>query len=88
VLIEPAKAGITRDEFLTGMTKENIGVGVHYRSIPTHPVYRELFGWRPEDWPVAYRIGEATVSLPLTAKLTDDDVSDVIRATRKVLRVA
>ena len=87
VMVDSAKAGISRDDFLTAMTKENIGVGVHYRSIPTHPVYRELYGWRAEEWPMAHRIGEETVSLPVTAKLSDDDVSDVIRAVRKVLRV-
>jgi dTDP-4-amino-4,6-dideoxygalactose transaminase len=87
VLVEADRAGISRDEFLSAMTKENIGVGVHYRSVPTHPVYRERFGWRPEEWPISHRIGEATVSLPLTAKLTDADVDDVIRAVRKVLRV-
>jgi dTDP-4-amino-4,6-dideoxygalactose transaminase len=88
VLVDRSRAGISRDEFLVGMTRENIGVGVHYRSIPTHPVYRERFGWRPEDYPESYRIGEQTVSLPLSAKLTDRDVQDVIGAVRKVLRLA
>jgi dTDP-4-amino-4,6-dideoxygalactose transaminase len=87
VLVDRARAGISRDEFLMAMTRENIGVGVHYRSIPTHPVYRERFGWRAEDYPESYRIGEQTVSLPLSAKLNDRDVQDVIRAVRKALRL-
>jgi dTDP-4-amino-4,6-dideoxygalactose transaminase len=32
------------------------------------------------------RIGWQTVSLPLSAKLTDEDVEDVIEAVRKVLK--
>ena len=48
------------------MTQRNIGVGVHYLCIPEHPYYREHFGWRPEDYPVAQRIGRQTVSLPLS----------------------
>jgi dTDP-4-amino-4,6-dideoxygalactose transaminase len=52
-----------------------------------HPVYRERYGWHPEDYPHSHRIGEQTVSLPLSAKLTDRDVNDVIHAVRKVLRV-
>lgn len=85
VLIDPERSGMTRDQFLTAMTAENIGVGVHYQSIPVHPYYQKQFGWRPEDYPHSFRIGEQTVSLPLSAKLTDRDVSDVIHAVRKVL---
>jgi dTDP-4-amino-4,6-dideoxygalactose transaminase len=88
VRVDEDEAGIGRDAFLEGMTAENIGVGVHYRSVPTHPYYAESFGWRPEHYPHSFRIGEQTVSLPLSAKLTDRDVEDVLRATRKVLRAA
>ena len=45
VLIDEQRAGISRDEFLSGMTKQNVGVGVHYMSIPEHPYYQEEFGW-------------------------------------------
>jgi dTDP-4-amino-4,6-dideoxygalactose transaminase len=86
LLIDKAKAGITRDEFLEGMTHLGIGVGVHYPSIAEHPIYRESFGWKPEDWPVAWRIGGQTVSLPFSPKLTDDNVERVISAVRKTLR--
>jgi dTDP-4-amino-4,6-dideoxygalactose transaminase len=85
VLVDPDQTGMTRDEFLTAMTAENIGVGVHYQSLPTHPYYNERFGWRPEKYPNSFRIGQQTVSLPLSPKLTERDVTDVIQAVRKVL---
>ncbi len=85
VLVDEAAAGIGRDAFLDAMTARNIGVGVHYLSIPEHPYYQDRFGWRPEDTPNATRIGRQTVSLPLSAKLTDGDVADVIAAVRVVL---
>jgi len=87
IMIEQRQAGITRDDFLEAMTRLGIGVGVHYLSVPEHPVYRERFGWKPEDWPKAQRIGRQTVSLPLSPKLTDRDVERVIRAVRKTLRL-
>lgn len=87
VLIDPERTGITRDEFLIAINSENIGVGVHYQSIPTHPYYRKHFGWKPEDYPNSFRIGQQTVSLPLSPKLTNRDVSDVISAVRKVLGI-
>jgi dTDP-4-amino-4,6-dideoxygalactose transaminase len=85
VLIEETRAGISRDAFLEEMTNRNIGVGVHYMSIPEHPVYQQKFGWQPHDYPNAMRIGRQTVSLPLSAKLTDEEVSRVIEAVRATL---
>lgn len=82
VLIDEAKTGISRDAFLDAMTKKNIGVGVHYLSIPEHPYYQKTFGWKPEDFPNAMRVGRLTVSLPVSAKLTDEDVEDVISAVK------
>jgi dTDP-4-amino-4,6-dideoxygalactose transaminase len=83
ILIDELRTGITRDAFLNGMTARNIGVGVHYMSIPEHPYYRRTFGWNPENYPHAMRIGRQTVSLAISAKLTDDDVENVIEAVRK-----
>ena len=65
--------------------QRNIGTGVHYRPVHVQPVYRQRFGWRAEDFPNAEAIGERTVSIPLSAKLRDEDVEDVIAAVRSVL---
>jgi dTDP-4-amino-4,6-dideoxygalactose transaminase len=54
-------------------------------SIPEHSFYQKKFGWKPEDFPHAMKIGRETVSLPLSAKLTDNDVDDVIRAVKKII---
>jgi dTDP-4-amino-4,6-dideoxygalactose transaminase len=67
------------------MTAHNIGVGVHYMSVPEHPYYQEALGWEPGDFPHAMRIGRQTVSIPLTPHLSDDDVDDVIEAVRRIL---
>ena len=87
VLIDEASAGMTRDAFLAEMTRRRIGVGVHYLSIPEHPYYQKSFGWKPEHYPNAMRIGRSTVSLPLSPRLSDADVDDVIHAVRGSLRV-
>ena len=87
ILVDEAASGISRDAFLGAMTAENIGIGVHYQSLPEHPVYQKMFGWKPEDYPHAQRIGEQTVSLPISAKLTDADVEDVIAAVTKCLAI-
>ena len=85
LLIDTSRSGISRDQFLDAMTAHKIGVGVHYLSIPEHPYYQERFGWQPEDFPHAMRVGRQTVSLPLSPKLSNQDVEDVIVATRSIV---
>ena len=83
--VEKERAGLSRDEFIDAMTARKIGVGVHYLSLPEHPYYQQELGWRPEEYPHAMRIGRSTVSIPISPKLTDEDVSDVIAAVRSTL---
>ncbi len=83
VLVEDASG---RDLFLDRMIRQRVGVGVHYLALPEHAWYREHLGWRPEAFPRATDIGRRTVSLPLTAGLTEQDLDDVVRATREACR--
>jgi dTDP-4-amino-4,6-dideoxygalactose transaminase len=85
VFVDEARAGVSRDDFLNAMARQNIGVGVHYQSVAVHPYYRERFGWRPEETPNAYAIGSQTVSIPLSPKLSGADVADVIEAVNVTL---
>jgi dTDP-4-amino-4,6-dideoxygalactose transaminase len=83
IMIDEDKCGISRDEFLERMNMAKIGTGVHYLSIPEHPYYQERFGWKPEHWPNAMRIGRQTVSLPISPKLTNKDIERIATTTRK-----
>lgn len=85
ILVGEERSGVSRDRFLDRMTAEGIGVGVHYVSIPEHPYYQRELGWTPEMTPAAARVGRETVSIPLSAKLTDDDVCDVVEAVHRSL---
>ncbi|MFT7668557.1 MAG: dTDP-4-amino-4,6-dideoxygalactose transaminase [Planctomycetota bacterium] len=85
LLVDEERTGITRDEFLDGMTREGIGVGVHYIAATEHPYYQDRFGWNAELAPHATRIGRQTISLPLSPKVSDQDASRVIAAVRKLL---
>jgi dTDP-4-amino-4,6-dideoxygalactose transaminase len=77
---------ITRDKFLEEMTKRNIGVGVHYIALHLHPYYQKTFGYKRGDFPNAEWISDRTVSLPVSAKLSDEDVEDVIEAVKGILQ--
>lgn len=84
ILIDEEKTNLSRDQFLNAMTAHNIGVGVHYLSIPEHPYYQNTFRWKPEDYPNAMKIGRQTASLPMSARLSDTDVQDVIAAVKQI----
>lgn len=79
------EAKVSRDEFMAQMHQRKIGTGVHYRALHVHPYYAERFGYQREQFPNAYWIGERTVSIPLTQKLTDREVERVIAAVRGIL---
>ena len=85
VLIDFPRHGMTRPEFQTRMGEHGIGIGVHYPCIPGLTYYRQQ-GYRPEDTPVAERVGRQTVTLPLFPAMTDDDVVRVREALHAVLR--
>lgn len=82
ILINKQRCGLSRDEFLDQMTSHGIGLGVHYMSIPEHPFYQARFGWKPEDYPIAMRIGRQTVSLPLSPKVTSNDICHIASLCR------
>ncbi|HWP46817.1 MAG TPA: DegT/DnrJ/EryC1/StrS family aminotransferase [Candidatus Limnocylindrales bacterium] len=85
VLLHIDRIKKSRDQVLNELIQENIGTGVHYTALHLHPYYRQAFGYKPGDFPNAEYIGERTLSLPLSPKLTDEDVEDVIKALKKVL---
>jgi dTDP-4-amino-4,6-dideoxygalactose transaminase len=77
---------IGRDQFISEMGDRNIGCSVHFIPIHLHQYYREKYGYRPEDFPVALREYQRIVSLPLSPRMNDDDVNDVISAVTDILR--
>ncbi len=76
---------ISRDEFIDALKQENIGTGVHFISLHLQPYYKENFGFKSDDFTNSTYISDRTISLPFSAKLTDDEVQDVIKAVKKVL---
>ena len=77
---------IKRDEFLNEMTKNNIGVGVHYIALHLHPYYQKVFGYKKGDFPNAEWISDRTVSLPISPKLTGKDIGNVVKTVVKIIK--
>ena len=85
LLIDIDRLGVGRDEVQAALHDQRIGTGIHYRALHLHRYYRERWGLQPDDYPNAAWISDRTISLPLSPKLSDADVDDVIEAVQRVL---
>ena len=85
IRVDPADTGIDRDSMIGLLKERNIGSGVHFRPVHVHSWYAEHLPYRRGDFPAAEAIGDQTLSLPLSSRLTDEDVDDVIWAVRDVV---
>jgi perosamine synthetase len=85
IRLDLAKLSADRAEIFRALRAENIGVGVHYIPVHRHPYYVEKFGERGGEYPVAEDAYDRLISLPIFPAMTDQDVSDVIRAVGNVV---
>jgi dTDP-4-amino-4,6-dideoxygalactose transaminase len=60
-------------------------VNVHYISVRLHPFYRDRFGFKGGEFPVAGNAYERLISLPMVHTMTEQDVENVICAVGKVI---
>jgi dTDP-4-amino-4,6-dideoxygalactose transaminase len=76
---------LDRGAFLEELKRRNIGASVHFIPLHVHPYYRQVYDYRPEDFPVAYREYQREISLPIYSKMNNDDVRDVIAAVLEIV---
>ena len=77
---------IDRAGFIEELARRRIAASVHFIPIHYHPYYREGFGFRPGDYPVAEDAYERLVSLPLYPRMSEDDMDRVADAVLDVVR--
>lgn len=85
IRLDLEKLTVDRAQIFRALRAENIGVNVHYIPVHLHPYYRDRFGYRGGELPVAEDAYARLISLPMFHAMTDHDVKDVIAAVAKVL---
>ena len=85
LLLDIDRLQVDRDAVQARLHQLKIGTGIHYRALHLHPYYRDTYSNARGDLPNAEWISDRTLSLPLSPKLSDDDVSDVIHAVYQTL---
>lgn len=76
---------IDRNRFIELMGEKGIGTSVHFIPLHLHPYWKEKYGFRPEDFPVALETFRCCVSLPIYTRMTDADVERVIASVKEIL---
>jgi len=85
IRLDLAKLTADRGQIFRALRAENIGVSVHYIPVHLHPYYRNQFGHKDGECPVAEAAYERLISLPMFHGMTDADVADVVGAVSKVV---
>jgi perosamine synthetase len=85
IRLDLKELNVDRGEIFRALRAENIGVNVHYIPVHLHPYYRQQFGYRGGEFPIAEDAYARLISLPMFHGMTDHDVEDVIQAVRKVI---
>jgi dTDP-4-amino-4,6-dideoxygalactose transaminase len=80
------RLNVSRNQFIEELKARNIGTSVHFIPIHLHPYYRDKYGYKPDDFPAAYREYQCIISLPLYPRMSDRDVEDVIEAVIDVVK--
>ncbi|MFO1487489.1 MAG: UDP-4-amino-4,6-dideoxy-N-acetyl-beta-L-altrosamine transaminase [Verrucomicrobiota bacterium] len=74
-----------RSQLFNDLRTRGVGVNVHYVPVHLHPFYKNQFGTRAGQCPVAEATYERILSIPMFPKMTNDDVDTVIKTLRELL---
>jgi perosamine synthetase len=85
IRLDMATLAASRAEIFRALRAENIGVNVHYIPVHLHPYYKERFGYRGGEFPVAEAAYESLISLPIFHGMSNADLDDGVRAVEKVV---
>ena len=80
------RLNISRDDFIRALADLGVTASVHFIPIHVHPYYRDTYGYRPDDFPVAWNAFQRMLSLPLYSRMADEDVDHVIGAVEHLVR--
>ena len=84
IFITEKEYGMSRDALYAKLKENNIlGRRYFYPLISNFPVYRGLESARSENLPVANKLANQVLCLPMYADLTDDDIARIIKVVTK-----
>lgn len=84
IFIDAEEYGMTRDELYFKMKEQNVlGRRYFYPLISEFSTYRGLESARPENLPVAHRLADSVICLPMCHILSKKDIYDILKLIAK-----
>ena len=84
IFIDKEKYGMTRDELYFKMKENNIlGRRYFYPLISEFSTYRGLDSAKPENLPIANKVADCVICLPMHSELTDRNVEHILKCLLK-----
>lgn len=71
---------VDRDRLMADLEMVGVPTRPYFSPLHLQPLYQELLGHRPGDFPVTERVATSTLALPFSARLPTDDVRYVADA--------
>jgi len=84
ILVDP-ESGWSRDRLMAVLRDDGIQTSVHFRALHLQPFYAERFAFKRGMFPVAEMVSDRTLSLPLSAGMSDDEVAIVVESLRRAM---
>jgi perosamine synthetase len=79
-------SGVDRNDLLLKLNAAGVGTSVHYPvPVPLSRYYRERYGYKDSDFPVARWISDCAISLPVGPHLSADDAAFVGQTVKQML---
>ena len=69
LVIDEKKTKKNRNDLISFLNKNDIGIGVNYRTATDMTIFRKKFGWTNRTCPHSKYLGDNTLSLPLHPKI-------------------
>jgi len=78
VRIDPEKSARDRNEVAAFLRERKIGTSIHWRPLHMQTYYRETYGYGEDDYPVARRVFDEILTLPLYPGMAEEQIDAVV----------
>ncbi|WP_432800053.1 DegT/DnrJ/EryC1/StrS family aminotransferase [Poriferisphaera sp. WC338] len=86
VRLSPSYGATERDRIISGLRRHEVGASNYFPCIHLQPFYRQTFGFKRGDFPIAESISDRTIALPFYNNLDDTQIELVCHTLKVMLQ--
>jgi len=74
-----------RDEVIEKLKENGVGCSVHFIPIHKHTYYKNRYGYKNKDYPIANDVFDKSLSLPIYPDMSDEEIEYVIKNVNEIV---